>query len=389
MTRKSLRFAVPLALAALAAAHPARASDPGVTAAPVLLVPLGARALGMGGAFTGVATDATALQYNPAGLARLNAQEADFTYIAGAGETSLQHLAYAGPTPFTGISGNGYTSAGASLLLSQSGTIQYNTLNPDGSLASSQSLSAGSDMVLTGGYAERVGMTDLPFGGETYSLDHFLGVSGEYLRSTLAQTYHATAFAANVGYLVRDPETGWALGAAGVNLGGKLRYVDQADPLPAAARLGVSWQGGEPAVHNIIAAVDGEYVLDEKIWHANAGVEYFWQRRYGLRLGYQFNRGDQGGLTMGVGLRWRGRILFDYAWDLGDALGDAHRVTISYRFGGVPPSVRGRQRRPFIEAAPEHEEMPDLNERTPDVQEYQRPQPVPREHPHGVPGWIY
>ncbi len=382
--------AVLLALAVTAAAPSARAAtNPGVTAAPVLLVPLGARALGMGGAFTGVATDATALQYNPAGLARLNAQEADFTYIAGAGETSLQHLAYAGPTPFTGISGNGYTSAGASLLLSQSGTIQYNKLNPDGSLASSQSLSAGSDMVLTAGYAERVGMTDLPLGGQTVSLDHFLGVSGEYLRSTLAESYHATAYAANIGYLVRAPDQGISVGLAALNLGGKLRYVDQADPLPAATRLGVSWQGGPNPDQSVIAAADGEYVLDERVWHANAGVEYFWQRRYGLRVGYQFNRGDQGGLTMGVGLRWRGRILFDYAWDLGDLLANAHRVTLSYRFGGVPPSVRGRQRQPFIEAAPEHEELPDLNQQRPDVQEYQRPRPVPRERPQGVPGWIY
>lgn len=378
-----------LALALLGAAGAARADNAGTTGAPVLQVPLGARALGMGGAFTAVATDASALQYNPAGLARLNAHETDFTYIAGAGESTLQHLAYAGPTPLTGISGNGYTTVAASLLLSQSGTIEYKKLNSDGSLGGSQSLSAGSDMVLTGGYAERVGMTPIELKDGSYNIDHFIGVGGKYLKSTLAETYHATSFAADVGYLAHSPETGWTIGISALNLGGKLRYLEQADPLPATVRAGAAWQGGVPSVHNVIAAVDGDYVLDERAWHVNAGVEYFWIKTYGVRVGYQFHRTDQGGLTMGFGYRWKGRILVDYAYDLGDLLGTAQRVTLSYRFGGVPPSVRGRQRRPFIESAPEHEEMPDLQSRQPVPDDTPRPRPVPRERPQGAPGWIY
>jgi len=379
-----------LATAALAGGGlVARGADPATTAAPVLQVPLGARALGMGGAFTAVASDSSGPSYNPAGIARLTAHEAGLTYIAGAGDTKLQHLAYAGPTPLTGISGNGYTSFGASVLLSQSGTIEINRLKADGSLQSSQTLSAGSDMVASFDYAERVGMTPIDVQGASYGIDHYVGLGGKYVRSTLVESYKASTFAGDVGYLVHSPEAGWSFGASALNLGGKLRYIEKADPLPATFRGGFAWQGGVPSVHSFVGGLDGDYVLDEKAWHVNAGFEYFWLKSYGLRLGYQFKRADQAGLTAGFGLRWRGRILFDYAWSLGDTLGKAHRITLTYRFGGVAPSVRGRQRRPFIEEAPERDRTKGLDDKQPASEDVPRPRAVPRERPLGVPGWIY
>lgn len=382
------RTAVLLSAALFTGAGPSLAAEsPGTTALPILQLPMGARAVGMGGAFTAVATDATALWYNPAGLARLNAQELSAGMVAGAGETDVQNFAWAGPLPLSGISGSGYSSFGGNLLYAQSGSIEVNTLAANGSLASSRRVSAGSDLVLSAGYAERAGTMGWEARDTSLTLDHFLGVSGKLVRSTLVEQYTATTFAGDAGYLLHVPELGWTWGASVLNAGGKLRYNEEADPLPLMFRTGTAWQGGVPSVHNVTASLDGDYVLQEKRWHVQAGMEYFWQRMYGVRAGYQFHRED-GGLTFGLGLRWKGRYLIDYAWALGGDLGATHRFTFTYRFGGVPPSRRARARRPFIESVPERDQLRDLPERQPDVEPAARPR-VPRERSGGVPGWIY
>jgi hypothetical protein len=384
---RTVRLAAALALAL---ASPAGAAEgPGTTALPVLQVPLTARAAGMGTAFAAVATDSSALFYNPAGLARLNAHELGFSFVSGVGETTMQNFAYGGPTPLTGVSGNGYTSVGASLLYSRSGTIEVNRLRADGSLGSSESLNAGQDLILSGAYAERVGYNSFELKDGSYQVDHYLGLGGKYARSTLVQTYTASAFAADIGYLAHCQEARTSFGASVMNLGGKLRYSQEADPLPTIGRAGVAWHGGTPSVHNFIVAGDVEYLLQEKSLRGNAGLEYFWVKTYGARLGYQFNR-DEAGLTTGFGLRWKGRVLFDYAWGLTRALTDSHRVTVTYRFGGVAPSQRARQRRPFIDSVPERDQLRGIEERQPQfVDPPARPRPVPRERPQGVPGWIY
>jgi long-subunit fatty acid transport protein len=55
-------------------------SKTGTTAAKFLSIGIGARANAMGGAFTSIANDASALYWNPAGVAYLNDFEAMFTY---------------------------------------------------------------------------------------------------------------------------------------------------------------------------------------------------------------------------------------------------------------------------------------------------------------------
>lgn len=383
-----------LALAlALPASFASAEQNPGTTAAPILQVPMGSRALGMGTAFTAVASDVSALYYNPAGLSRLSAHELSATYMTGLVDNSIQHYAYGGPTPFTGLSGNGYSSVGASVLWSKNGSIEVNRTKADGSFLDSANISAGSDFVASFAYAERVGSTPLDIRETTYGINHFVGIGGKFVRSTLVEQYSAQAITGDFGYLLLSPEAGLALGLAMQNIGGRMEFRDSGsgDPLPTTGRAGLAYQG-LTGNQTLTLAADGEYLINERTWKAEAGLEYFLFKSYGARLGYQFLR-DSVGLTAGFGFRWRSRILLDYAWQMGSGLSDSHRFTVSYRFGGVAPARRARQRRPFIDAdtLPDRERIREtIDEKQPEDEPVRRPRPVPREdRPSGVPGWIY
>ena len=87
---RTLHLAVMLVLAAQAAWAAETAS--------FLNVGVGARGLGMGGAYTALADDANALYWNPAGLSKLEKREFTASHAELFENTWLDFLAYAHPT---------------------------------------------------------------------------------------------------------------------------------------------------------------------------------------------------------------------------------------------------------------------------------------------------
>src|SRR5436309_2303736 len=63
------------------------AAGPGTAAGDSLSLGMGPRAAAMGEAFTGLADDASAIYWNPAGMSRLYAPEAVFNYTNLFGDT--------------------------------------------------------------------------------------------------------------------------------------------------------------------------------------------------------------------------------------------------------------------------------------------------------------
>ena len=84
---------------------PSFAAGNGSTAAQFLQIGAGARAAGMGEAFSSVADDASAIYYNPAGMAQLKQKELTVSYNAYFQDTAAQFLGYSHPTESIGTFG--------------------------------------------------------------------------------------------------------------------------------------------------------------------------------------------------------------------------------------------------------------------------------------------
>ena len=69
----------------------------GTTAAKFLSIGVGAKATGMGGAFTSIADDATAMYWNPAGLGFYNTKEVYFNHSNWIADISFDYFGFTIP----------------------------------------------------------------------------------------------------------------------------------------------------------------------------------------------------------------------------------------------------------------------------------------------------
>ena len=237
-----------------------------------LMIEPGARATSMGGSFTGIANDATAMYYNPAGLTQMK--------IGSAELSSVQWL-----RSFTNDIFHRY--AAASYSFPEMGTfgvsVTYLQLGDCFSMdeqGNTEKFKAY-EYALSLGYAMKV--------DKNFSF----GFSGKYIKSNLAAPGSdfgtATAWAFDIGILYNNfaPDLcykrkflpgnfsqlfkwtrhrippGPSIGLSILNMGPKISYGDshQGDPLPQNLRLGLAWNFFDSDLISIIGSVDFRKLL--------------------------------------------------------------------------------------------------------------------------------
>ncbi len=297
----------PAFLALLLQAGTARAAE---TASFLKLTP-GARAVGLGDAFTGAADDLSALHFNPAGLAQLSSREAGFTHAELFQGARFNALSYAHP------SGRGTWAAGL-LHLAQDGIEgRDSNRNPTGSFGAS-------DTAVQLGYSRGIGGRSV-----------MAGLSVKYIESRLADA-SARTVAFDLGYLQRVSGP-LSLGAAVLNLGPGMRYLDETQSLP----LSVAFGAGLRLIGAMLLTADYRQRPETGKSSISVGTEYTVFSSLALRGGYLSRMqspsagggsalGTQG-LGMGFGVKMR-RGSLDYSFSPYGELGHAQRISLSSRF---------------------------------------------------------
>ncbi len=305
-------FILCLTLALPAGAY---ASGAGTTAANFLKVAMSPRAVSLAGAFSALTDDSGAVFVNPAGLAQFDEREIALDFSTYLQDAKMGNLSYAG------VSGGNRFGFGATFLTV--GGIERRGLSDSVGVVPELGTFGADDMAVTLAYAKKEIMPEtLP------RLDGGLAV--KFIRSTI-YTKSAFAVAADAGAIYRATDK-MKISLALQNLGTKMKFEEEADPLPVCLRAGMAYKAG-PNLN--IAGEVAEYLQDEKIY-PSVGAEYWFRKAFALRGGYKFgydtaNLGSEVGLSLGFGVKVAG-LGVDYAFlPFGD-LGSLHRFGLWLQF---------------------------------------------------------
>jgi hypothetical protein len=311
----------------------------GTVAAPFLKIGVGARAVALGGNYVGLANDASALYWNPAGITNLDKISFSATHTKWFADITHNAVMFAVP-----IDNN--SAFGIEVLHLTSGNIEQTTITEQ---EGNGIFYDATDFSMGVAYARKL-------------TDRFsVAVKGKYITQTLYNEESST-FAIDFGTVYRTDFRGLTIGMNLANFGGSMQMVGndlpraeedpetgrefetilktESWPLPIIFRVGIAMDivGNEKSFfpneeNRLTVAIDGNHPNDNSET-IGAGLEYEWNDLLALRMGYKGNHDVEsfsfgGGLNLIIsGLHFN----FDYAYgDLGD-LDTVQRFTAGIAF---------------------------------------------------------
>ena len=305
---RALKTALAAVLALLMGVGAARA-DGSAGAEPFnfLFLDANARAVAMGGAYTALATDANALLYNPAGLGLIAINEATFMHNSYAAGVYQEYGAYASPRGW-----------GGSFNYLNFGNVANTTIsNPGGAGLGASGLY---DLAVSGGY------------GRQFDDALSLGAEAKYIRESIAGVA-GTGEAVDFGALYAAPQLpGLMLGAALQNVGPTVKFANGAENLPLNLRAGAAYSFDAAGQKSAVSFDVSKERTSSPV--VAAGAETILVKAMPIRVGFTTNNNAGLGLTTGVG--WIHKDLtVDYAFVPYGTLGNAQRVSVTWRWGGA------------------------------------------------------
>ncbi len=312
------------------------------TAAPFLEIPVGGAAVGMGGAFTSIANDASAIYWNVGGISTIDKYDLQVANMDWIGDTRFNFVGLVLPLSDFGTLGFSFTA------LSMDDMVVRTVEKPDGT---GEFFSAGN---ISFGISYARNLTD------RFSL----GFTFKYIQEKI---WHMTAqsFAMDAGTLFRtDILGGMVIGASISNFGTPMRLewrdtrffirveenkegsndriptnieLDSWD-LPLIFRLGLSTNVTKNDIYRFTVTLDAIHPNND-YESLNIGGEFAFMEFFILRGGYNalFLTDGEGGLSLGVGvnstLLFSDTIFqFDYAYRDFGRLQNIHMFSLEFKF---------------------------------------------------------
>ncbi|MBT3501984.1 MAG: PorV/PorQ family protein [Candidatus Marinimicrobia bacterium] len=314
-------------------------SKTGTTAAQFLKLGIGSRALSMGGAFTAIANDASALYWNPSGIAKIKRPQVLLDHYDWVLDIDLDFIGIVIPTPTLG-------TIGIALNFLHMGEMEVTTTHePEGTNEKFISSSYVGQLSLARNLTDRFS----------------LGISLKYIQENI---YNSSAKGASIdlGTLYQTQIPGLVMGMSISNYGSKMQMLGrdlliqaeidpslESDPsninanfltdkfdLPLIFRFGLAWTKSFSSEINTTVAIDALHPNDNTE-SLNIGTEVVYKDFIFIRGGWKnlFQRDSQEGLTLGVGINLKfgtSKYQLDYTYTDFGLLGSPQKLTIGLIF---------------------------------------------------------
>ncbi|MDD5688376.1 MAG: PorV/PorQ family protein [Elusimicrobia bacterium] len=279
----------------------------GTTSGEFLRLGAGARATGMGEAFSALANDVYSLYWNPAGLSKVTEKQVLLAHTMWYMDVNHEYAAYVHPL----AEGKGALGISITYLMTT-----FEKRAGDTELADSKG-DVG-DMALGVSY------------GRDLKYDIKGGLTAKYISSKL-DTEKATGFGFDIGLQRVCPL--WEkmdMGLTVTNLGGSLKYVD--DSVSIGNMLDLGFAVKEAYFKNLKVALDLRTLLNGSMSSVNAGAEYVWNINdkwsFAPRAGFE---SYESRITAGFGVGWKVYQL-DYAFLSNSDLDNSNRISFNVKF---------------------------------------------------------
>lgn len=291
----------------------------GISTAQFLKIGVGGRAAALGESFVAISDDASALYWNPAGLAQFSDNQVIFSHNMWLVDINHDFL-----------------GAVYHLDADNSFGISLTSLSMDKMPVTTEFAPFGngeffsfSDIALSVTYARR--MTEqFSFGGTVKYIEETLdklkmrGVMmdlGTYYRTGLGTTRFAVAVSNFGAELAPDGEL--------VLIGNRNKSEWQSFAPPTIFRIGFALEPYQDDQHILTTSIQLNHPNDNSE-NVSFGVEYSWSKLFYLRGGYKINVDEQD-YSFGAGINVPisiAQFTFDYAYANFERLGSAHRFSI-------------------------------------------------------------